>query len=435
MDLSPQEKNLVTNSYAAFQASHPSADDRRTAALLNGDTVSDSESDDAIEYISLKSLTDDRAKKLVSKRRRAISRRTRRQKAKAIAEKNFLGRKRSRSVHSVENKYPNIGKEIEGFVSSCNIGADAWRRTSVLTFDGNIRVNKKVTYSRIQEHLKEKYGCKLSYGTVVQLCIARNKRKRSAANYKGVAKVTTRRARKGFEIKFNLDRHWSNTLYRGLDFIQYTDGSNIININRDDASGFRLDTLATHCKHATPAVAGEDLLTTHTDYVNRPPSILQTTPYNISGTKTTKEMCAGIVTGSKVFPRNPAQHYADLKMLTEQPQFSPVFNSDCGCPKQIECVRVDGATYEGPSHDEVKYWWAVRHVESRRLVTLVSCRSSGSSFLNRAELQNGCLALGHTTLFIPSTLGGSPYNPDTGFMDMERVVGSGHQCLYRTCKQ
>ena len=34
---------------------------------------------------------------------------------------------------------------------------------------------------------------------------------------------------------------------------------------------------------------------------------------------------------------------------------------------------------------------------------------------------NGCLALGHTNLFIPSTLGGSPYNPDTGLLDMERV--------------
>ena len=135
--------------------------------------------------------------------------------------------------------------------------------------------------------------------------------------------------------------------------------------------------MATHCKHATPAVAGEDLLTTHTNFVNRHPSILQTTSYNFSGTKTTKEMCAGIMKGSKVFPKNPTQHYADLKMLTEQPQFSSVFNSDS------ECVRVDGATDEGPSHDEVKYWWAVRHLESRRLVTLVSCRSSGSSFLNR----------------------------------------------------
>ena len=32
---------------------------------------------------------------------------------------------------------------------------------------------------------------------------------------------------------------------------------------------------------------------------------------------------------------------------------------------------------------------------------------SGASYRNRVELQNGCLALGHVNLFIPSTLNGS----------------------------
>ena len=80
---------------------------------------------------------------------------------------------------------------------------------------------------------------------MVQLCVARNKRRRSAANYKGVAMVTTR----------------SGALYRGLNFI--------------DASEFRLDTLTTHAKHGTPTVAGKDVLITHTDYVNRYPSLLR----------------------------------------------------------------------------------------------------------------------------------------------------------------
>ena len=51
----------------------------------------------------------------------------------------------------------------------------------------------------------------------------------------------SRRARKGFTLKYNPDAHWSSALYRGLNLIQYTDGENILNINRDDASGFRLD--------------------------------------------------------------------------------------------------------------------------------------------------------------------------------------------------
>ena len=39
--------------------------------------------------------------------------------------------------------------------------------------------------------------------------------------------------------------------------------------------------------------------------------------------------------------------------------------------------------------------------------TIIRVRYSGSSHLNRVELQNGCLSLGHANLFIPSTIGGS----------------------------
>ena len=55
-----------------------------------------------------------------------------------------------------------------------NIGADAWRQTGVLNFDGNCHVKNKVTFKRIQDHLQETYKRKFSYGTVVQLCIPRN---------------------------------------------------------------------------------------------------------------------------------------------------------------------------------------------------------------------------------------------------------------------
>lgn len=42
--------------------------------------------------------------------------------------------------------------------------------------------------------------------------------------------------------------------------------------------------------------------------------------------------------------------------------------------------------------------------------TIVTTRHSGGSYLNRVELQNGCLALAHSHLFIPSTLNGHNYN-------------------------
>lgn len=345
--------------------------------------MTDSESDDAADYAELHSLTSDRAHRIVKKRRKALSRRNRRLKAKKIAERNFLARKRSACVQSVVTKFPDIGESIESFVSDSNVGADAWRRTGVLTFDGNLKV-KQVTYGRIPQYLEEKYQQKFSYGTVVQLCIACNKRRRSAGNYKGVAKVTTRRARKGFELKYNPDRHWSGALYKSLNFIQYTDGSDITNVNRDDASGFRLDTLTTHGKHATPAVTSRDILTTHTDYVNKHPSVLQVSSYNFTATATTKEMCAGVVKASKVYPKNPVQHFADYEMLSLQPEYHSIFNNpSTGCPKRFECVRVDGATDEGPSHDEVRFWWMVRHMKHKKVVTMISSRSSGCSYLNR----------------------------------------------------
>lgn len=71
------------------------------------------------------------------------------------------------------------------------------------------------------------------------MCVARNKHRLSSKNYKGVAKVTTRRARKGLTLKYNPDNHWSAALYKGLNWLQYTSGENILSINRDDASGFR----------------------------------------------------------------------------------------------------------------------------------------------------------------------------------------------------
>ncbi len=107
-----------------------------------------------------------------------------------------------------------------------------------------------------------KYDHHFSYGTVVELCVARNKRRRSSQRYRGAAKVTSRRARKGFSIRYNPDAHWSGAFYRGLNIIQYTDGKNILNINRDDASGY---TLTTHKQYRSLAVQGNDVLTTHTD--------------------------------------------------------------------------------------------------------------------------------------------------------------------------
>lgn len=199
---------------------------QRKVDALNGLVVSDSDTDDPEQYIGL-SLTSDRLREVVARRRRSIQRRARYLRAKLLAERNYLGRKRSKSVKGIVMQFPNIGKVIEAFVKQRNVGADAWRRTGVLTFDGNCRVKEKVTFRKIQHHLQEVYHRKFAYGTVVQLCVARNRRRRSAMRYKGVAQVTCRCARKGFCMRYNPDKHWSSALYRGLNHLQLTDGEDM----------------------------------------------------------------------------------------------------------------------------------------------------------------------------------------------------------------
>lgn len=239
----------------------------------------------------------------------------------------------------------------------------------MLTFDGNKAVEQKVTYERIRKHLETKYGRHFSYGTTVELCVAHNRRRKSAKRYKGATQVTSRRARRGFQLKYNPDNHWSCALYKGLAVCQFTD--------RDDAAGYRLDTLSTHCLHRSPMVRGRGVLATHTDFVNSYPSVLQTTCYNMTATKTTGEMCAGIVKGAGVFPKNPVQHVADLEMLETMEKMKPsFFNSVTNKPKTIECIKVDGASDEGPAHVEVQFWWTMRHFQKPTLITLVTARNS-----------------------------------------------------------
>ena len=96
-------------------------------------------------------------------------------------------------------------------------------------------------------------------------------------------------------------------------------------VNRDDAAGFKLDTLTTCKQYTTPTVQGKYVLTTHTDYVNKYPSILQTTSYNFTATSKTEEVCVGVVKAPKVHEKSPAQHAGDLEMLESKEELHSVF--------------------------------------------------------------------------------------------------------------
>ena len=179
----------------------------------------------------------------------------------------------------------------------------------------------------------------------------------------------------------------------------------------------------TTCKqYTTPVIQGKEVLTTRTDYVNRYPSVLQTMSYNFTATSKTGEVCAGVVKAPKVHQNSPVQHAADLELLESKEELLPVFaNPLSGLPKSVECVCLDGASDEGPSHEEVQFWWTAHHLSKGRVATLITTRSSGSSYLNRVELQNGCLSLGHSNTFIPSTLAGLCLDPETGVVDNEKL--------------
>ena len=110
-----------------------------------------------------------------------------------------------------------------------------------------------------------------------------------------------------------------------MNILQYIDGTQILNINRDDQAGFRLDTMTTHHQYTTPSIKGKEALTTHTAYVNRYPSVIQTTSYNFTGTNTTKELCAGVTKAQSLFMKCPAQHSTDMAMLSKKEELREAF--------------------------------------------------------------------------------------------------------------
>lgn len=83
-------------------------------------------------------------------------------------------------------------------------------------------------------------------------------------------------------------------MYKALDLIQLTDGTDKMILNRDDQAGFRLDTTYTHKQQKATSLSENPELTTRTDYVNKYSSVLQTTSYMFIRTKNTAEKCIGV---------------------------------------------------------------------------------------------------------------------------------------------
>ena len=245
-DPTDQEKTHANQSYQAFLAVKGFEIDR-----ADREVVTESESDNPDDWVELRRSTAESPKMQakIRKQRAILKRYKKRLIAKEVTRHSLLKRKVPKRVSRTLLKYPNIGKDIENFARENRIGADSWRRTGILTFSGNVKCGPKLTYKPIKEYLGKKYGVRFGYGTIVQLCCVKNKRKLSAKRYFGAAKIVLKHARKGFSIKFNVDAHWSCSLYKGLDYLQLKDGTDKTVLNRDDAAGFRMDSTFTHKEH------------------------------------------------------------------------------------------------------------------------------------------------------------------------------------------
>ena len=62
---------------------------------------------------------------------KSIQEQATREAVKKIEAERFLRRRRSKLVGTILKKYPNIGNDIENFVKSHGVGAEAWRRMGV----------------------------------------------------------------------------------------------------------------------------------------------------------------------------------------------------------------------------------------------------------------------------------------------------------------
>ena len=95
--LSELECKLVKQSHAAFLLIE--GDEllkQREASALNGEIVSESDSDNPDNYTGISSLSSERAKVIIKKKVAAICRKNRRERVKMISERNFLLRKKAR---------------------------------------------------------------------------------------------------------------------------------------------------------------------------------------------------------------------------------------------------------------------------------------------------------------------------------------------------
>lgn len=140
--MSDSEMNTVQQSRQVYILKKSQQD--REYDIETGNIVSESdESNSNGDIRKIQSPFDASGQFLIKKRRDAIRRKATRDAKRKIAEQRLLKRRKSKKVSKILQDCPDIGKTIEDFVQKCGAGADAWRRTGVITFDGNKKLEKE----------------------------------------------------------------------------------------------------------------------------------------------------------------------------------------------------------------------------------------------------------------------------------------------------
>ena len=91
------------------------------------------------------------------------------------------------------------------------------------------------------------------------------------------------------------------------------------------------------------------------------------------------------------------------------------------CVDKLNALELMGLRMNGLAIKKFSFFGLDIIIATDKTVTLVMTMTSGSLNLNRVELQNGCLSLGHVNTFILSTIGGNCMDNATDKLDLEKL--------------
>ena len=74
-----------------------------------------------------------------------------------MAKSRVLRRKSSEQKRNILTRHPDIGKVMEKYAKDCDSGADRWRRLGTVTFGGDQKKEKRLTYRRLQQYLETQW--------------------------------------------------------------------------------------------------------------------------------------------------------------------------------------------------------------------------------------------------------------------------------------